>query len=121
MESGSGATECRRAIATRDRLNQSMSQRIRLGISTCPNDTYTFHALMNRLVDWRGLDFEIELLDIQQLNDRLFAGGFDVAKISNLAAMGKKLLNARIMLPTLQHALGLPLTQLLRLADPNDY
>lgn len=55
---------------------------IRLGISTCPNDTFAFHALMNKLVDWRGLDFQIELLDIQQLNERLFAGDFDVAKAS---------------------------------------
>lgn len=37
---------------------------------------------MNKLVDWHGLDFEIALLDIQQLNERLFAGDFDVAKAS---------------------------------------
>lgn len=55
---------------------------IRLGISTCPNDTFAFHALVNQLVDWRGLDFQVELLDIQQLNERLFAGDFDVAKAS---------------------------------------
>ncbi len=64
-----------------------MSQKVRLGISTCPNDTFTFDALMNRRVDWRGLDFEISLLDIQQLNDRIFAGGFDVAKASFHAAL----------------------------------
>ncbi|NNE00523.1 MAG: 1,4-dihydroxy-6-naphthoate synthase [Pirellulaceae bacterium] len=64
-----------------------MAEPIRLGISTCPNDTFTFHALMNRLVDWRGLDFQIELLDIQQLNNRLFAGQFDVAKASFHAAL----------------------------------
>ena len=29
---------------------------------------------MNRKVDWQGLDFAIELLDIQQLNNRLFEG-----------------------------------------------
>lgn len=61
--------------------------RIRLGISTCPNDTFTFHALINRLVDWHGLDFEIELLDIQQLNDGIFADRFDVAKCSFHAAL----------------------------------
>ena len=55
---------------------------IRLGISTCPNDTFAFHALMHGLVDCRGLDFQVELLDIQQLNDRLMAGNFDVAKAS---------------------------------------
>ncbi len=60
---------------------------IRLGISTCPNDTFAFHALMTRRVDWRGIDFQIELLDIQQLNNRLFAGDFDVAKASFHAAL----------------------------------
>ncbi len=61
--------------------------RIRLGISTCPNDTFAFHALLTRQVDWRGLDFDIELLDIQQLNDGLRQGNFDVAKASFHAAL----------------------------------
>lgn len=61
--------------------------RIHLGISTCPNDTFAFHGLMTRAVDWRGLTFEIELIDIQQLNDRLFAGDFHVAKTSFHAAL----------------------------------
>lgn len=60
---------------------------IRLGISTCPNDTFAFHALLNRLVDWRGVDYQIELLDIQELNSRLFAGELDVAKASFHAAL----------------------------------
>jgi 1,4-dihydroxy-6-naphthoate synthase len=60
---------------------------VHLGISTCPNDTFAFHGLLTRQVDWRGLKFEIELIDIQQLNDRLFAGDFDVAKTSFHAAL----------------------------------
>lgn len=64
-----------------------MSQRIRLGISTCPNDTFAFHALIHREVDWRGLEFDVELIDIQQLNDRLKSGDFDVAKASFHAAL----------------------------------
>ena len=36
---------------------------------------------------WRGLDFDIELLDIQQLNDGLFQGRFDFAKCSFHAAL----------------------------------
>ena len=64
-----------------------MSVPIHLAISTCPNDTFAFHALMTKQVDWRGLDFTIELLDIQQLNNRLFAGDFDVAKASFHAAL----------------------------------
>lgn len=64
-----------------------MTQPIRLGISTCPNDTFAFHALMQRKVDWRGLDFQIELLDIQQLNSRAFQGELDIAKVSFHAAL----------------------------------
>jgi 1,4-dihydroxy-6-naphthoate synthase len=62
--------------------------RIRIGISTCPNDTFAFHALLNRQIDWRGLEFEVQLLDIQELNERLFRGEFDVAKTSFHAALG---------------------------------
>ncbi|MEQ9409958.1 MAG: 1,4-dihydroxy-6-naphthoate synthase [Fuerstiella sp.] len=75
-----------------------MTRRIQLGISTCPNDTFTFHALMNRLVDWRGLEFDIELLDIQQLNDRLFRGDFDVAKVSFHASL--RLAHETVVLPS---------------------
>lgn len=60
---------------------------IRMGISTCPNDTFAFHAILNQLIDLRGIEFQIELLDIQQLNEGLFAGRFDVAKASFHAAL----------------------------------
>lgn len=59
---------------------------IRLAISTCPNDTFAFHAILKNKIDLRGLDFDIQLLDIQQLNDGLFAGEFDFAKASFHAA-----------------------------------
>jgi 1,4-dihydroxy-6-naphthoate synthase len=60
---------------------------IRLGISTCPNDTFAFHGLLARAVDWRGLEFEVELLDVETLNERLLAGDFDVCKASFHAAL----------------------------------
>jgi 1,4-dihydroxy-6-naphthoate synthase len=60
---------------------------VRLGISTCPNDTFAFDALLRRRVDWRGLEFDVELLDIQQLNAKLLAGELDVAKASFHAAL----------------------------------
>jgi 1,4-dihydroxy-6-naphthoate synthase len=41
-----------------------VTQPIRLGISTCPNDTFAFHGLLTRAVDWRGLEFEVELLAV---------------------------------------------------------
>ncbi|MFM7244648.1 MAG: 1,4-dihydroxy-6-naphthoate synthase [Planctomycetaceae bacterium] len=64
-----------------------MTRRIRLGISPCPNDTFAFHGLMTQAVDWRGLDFEIALLDIERLNEGLVGGEFDVCKASFRAAL----------------------------------
>lgn len=61
--------------------------KIKLGISTCPNDTFMFHAILARKIDLRGLDFEIELMDVQQLNERLEAGTFDCSKASYHAAL----------------------------------
>jgi 1,4-dihydroxy-6-naphthoate synthase len=60
---------------------------IHLGISTCPNDTFTFHAILTQRIDLRGLAFRVELLDVEDLNRRLFAGDFDVAKASFHAAL----------------------------------
>ncbi len=64
-----------------------MAEKIHVGISTCPNDTFAFHGLMNGEVDCRGFDFDVELIDIQQLNQRLFRGDFDIAKTSFHAAL----------------------------------
>jgi 1,4-dihydroxy-6-naphthoate synthase len=64
-----------------------VSRPIRLGISTCPNDTFAFHGLLTRAVDWRGLDFQVELLDVETLNERLLDGDFDVCKASFHAAL----------------------------------
>jgi len=65
-----------------------VTRTIRLGISPCPNDTFAFHGLLTRAVDWRGLDFKVELLDIETLNERLFSGDFDACKVSFHAALG---------------------------------
>ncbi len=87
-----------------------------MGISTCPNDTFAFHALLNRKVDWRGLDFKIELLDIEQLNERLFSNVWDVAKASFHAAL--LLSNDTVVLPS-GSALGFGVGPLLLASKPN--
>src|SRR5437763_7534050 len=61
--------------------------RLRLGLSTCPNDTFAFHAILERRIDLRGLRFEPELVDVQALNDGLFAGRYDLSKASYHAAL----------------------------------
>lgn len=60
---------------------------IHLGISTCPNDTFAFHGLLEHKVDWQGLDFRVDLCDVEQLNRALFSGNYDVAKASFHAAL----------------------------------
>ena len=94
-----------------------MSRSIRLGISTCPNDTFAFHAMMHQKIDWRGLDFQIELLDIQQLNSRAFRGELDIAKVSFHAAL---LLADRMLVLPSGSALGFGVGPLLLSAKNND-
>jgi 1,4-dihydroxy-6-naphthoate synthase len=60
---------------------------LRVGLSTCPNDTFAFHGILERRVDMRGLEVEAELLDVQQLNDGLFADRYDISKASFHAAL----------------------------------
>ena len=95
-----------------------MKRPIRLGISTCPNDTFAFHGLMTKAVDWRGLEFEIDLLDIEQLNERLLgddSDDFDVGKVSFHAALGAA---ERIAVLPSGSALGFGVGPLLLAATP---
>ena len=93
-----------------------MTRPIRLGISTCPNDTFAFHGLLTRAVDWRGLDFQIELLDVETLNERLLAGDFDVCKASFHAALLAA--DSVVVLPS-GSALGFGVGPLLLAAEPD--
>jgi len=92
-----------------------VSQIIRLGISTCPNDTFAFHGLLTRTVDWRGLEFDVELLDIEQLNARMLRGDFDICKMSFAAAVA--LAPEIVVLPS-GSALGFGVGPLLLAAAP---
>jgi len=55
-------------------------------ISTCPNDTFMFHALLERRIDLSGVDISIELGDVQELNERVARGERDFSKVSCYAA-----------------------------------
>ena len=63
------------------------TRRLRVGISTCPNDTFAFHGLLTGESDPGGIEWEFELLDVQTLNERWLAGDFDLAKASFAAAL----------------------------------
>jgi len=61
--------------------------RLRVGLSTCPNDTFAFAGLLTGHVPTGGLELDFELCDIQELNDGLRAGRYDVAKASFALAL----------------------------------
>ncbi len=57
-------------------------QIIRLGFSSCPNDTFIFDAMIHHKIDTEGLDFELIIEDVEELNRRAFTNDLEVTKIS---------------------------------------
>lgn len=57
-------------------------QKISLGFSTCPNDTFIFDAMIHHKIDTEGLDFEVVLGDVEELNQKALNNTLDVTKIS---------------------------------------
>ncbi len=55
---------------------------MKLYISPCPNDTFMFDAMINGRIDTRGLQFEVEYFDIEELNKRVLRGEAAFSKIS---------------------------------------
>ena len=55
---------------------------LKLRISPCPNDTFSFDAIVNRRIDLGGLVFEVEYADIEELNRGVLEGEPDITKIS---------------------------------------
>ena len=53
-----------------------------LGFSPCPNDTFIFDALVNKKIDTQGIDFIVQLEDVQTLNNLARGGNLDISKIS---------------------------------------
>lgn len=58
-----------------------MTQTLTLGISPCPNDTYIFHALVEKLVPV-PCDISLHMADVEELNALAVAGTLDISKIS---------------------------------------
>lgn len=59
-----------------------MKHKLTLGFSPCPNDTFIFDALVNNRIDTAGLEFEVVLADVEELNRMADSGKLDVTKIS---------------------------------------
>jgi len=56
--------------------------KLKLGFSPCPNDTFIFDALVHQKINTEGLDFEVYLGDVEDLNNKAFKGELDITKIS---------------------------------------
>lgn len=56
--------------------------KLALGFSTCPNDTFIFDALVNEKIDTEGLQFEVIMADVEELNKNAFNGNIDITKLS---------------------------------------
>ncbi len=56
--------------------------KLSVGYSPCPNDTFIFDAIAHQKIDTEGLEFDIVLADVEQLNRMAFAGELHVTKLS---------------------------------------
>ncbi len=56
--------------------------KLSLGFSPCPNDTFIFYGMLHGKVDTEGLEFEVLLADVEELNQKAFAKDLDITKLS---------------------------------------
>jgi len=61
---------------------QTISDKLSLGFSPCPNDTFMFDAMVHGKVTTEGLDFEVIIEDVEALNQHALRGEADVTKLS---------------------------------------
>lgn len=59
-----------------------MKERLSLGFSPCPNDCFIFDALAHGKIDTEGLEFDIVMADVEELNKRAFAKNIAITKLS---------------------------------------
>ncbi len=55
---------------------------LKIGFSTCPNDTFIFDAMINNKIDTQGLAFDIRMADVEELNKEAFNNNLDITKLS---------------------------------------
>ena len=53
-----------------------------IGFSPCPNDTFIFDAMVHHKIDTEGLEFEVVMEDVEELNRRAFRAELDITKLS---------------------------------------
>ncbi len=55
---------------------------ISLAFSSCPNDTFIFHAMLHGLIGRTGYNFNVHIADVEELNSSAFKKRYDVTKLS---------------------------------------
>lgn len=68
---------------------RSTRKRLRVGISTCPNDTFAFHGLLSGAHSADDPPLALELHDVQTLNELFRRGELDAAKVSFAALLDR--------------------------------
>ena len=58
------------------------TDKLTLGFSPCPNDTYIFDAMVHGKIDTEGLEFDVLLADVEELNRKAFRGDLAITKLS---------------------------------------
>ena len=56
--------------------------KLTLGFSPCPNDTFIFDAMVHGRIDTEGLEFDYQLADVEQLNQKALRAEPDIVKLS---------------------------------------
>lgn len=57
-------------------------KKLSIGFSPCPNDTFIFDALIHSKIDTEGIEFEVHMADVEELNQMAFRGALDITKLS---------------------------------------
>jgi 1,4-dihydroxy-6-naphthoate synthase len=55
---------------------------LKLGFSSCPNDTFIFHAMIHSLIDTDGYNFDTVITDVEELNSAALKESNDITKLS---------------------------------------
>lgn len=56
--------------------------RLSFAYSPCPNDTFMFEPIVNSRIDTMGIDFDIVLAEVEELNQAAFESKYDISKLS---------------------------------------
>lgn len=79
---GYGISDSKPEPRTKKNDSMSLRQKLTLGFSPCPNDTFIFDALVHQKIDTEGLEFEVVMKDVEELNRMAFKEELDITKLS---------------------------------------